>query len=271
MSELVRVTRGIRRPVDSVETLLGRVAALLRVCPPGTVVAGITAAALHGLWLPTSLLTLPRVEVIVDPQAPWEQRSHSRRRELRTRRQLLLPDEITTLEGIPICTEARCWLDLADRLSPADLVAVGDSALRGAAAIEEMQLLLARAFHRRGVVLARRILPLLDARSRSRPESHMRFALVDAGLPTPQVNVPIFDAFGGWLGEPDLSYDDVKLALEYNGADHAEVARMRRDITRELDIERRGGWRTVVVGPAEVFKHPDLLVAHVRTLRATPR
>ena len=46
----------------------------------------------------------------------------------------------------------------------------------------------------------------------------------------------IYSDVGEWLAEPDLSYDEARLALEYNGADHAKVERMRRDITRELDV-----------------------------------
>ena|SRR5579875_1313034 len=268
MTELVRVSRGLWRPDDQVSDLAGRSAALLRVCPPGTVVAGVTAARLHGLWLPGDPAPGEPVEVIVRPEAlPQRSRAHNRRAELRARRQLLLPDEVTDLDGLPICTEARCWLDLADRLRPPDLVALGDSALRGSASPDELRTLLARARRRRGVVLARRVLPLLDGRSRSRPESHLRFAIVDGGLPVPDVNQPVHDEFGGWLAEPDLSYRDVRLAIEYNGALHAEVTRMRRDITRELDLDIRGGWRTVVYGPGEVFGRPDMIVVHVRRLR----
>ncbi|MEO9138666.1 MAG: hypothetical protein ABI345_06320 [Jatrophihabitans sp.] len=42
---------------------------------------------------------------------------------------------------------------------------------------------------------------------------------------------------------------------------------MRRDITRELDMSVRGGWRTVTVGPAEVFRRPDQIAAYVGQLR----
>jgi hypothetical protein len=171
------------------------------------------------------------------------------------------------VDGIPVTTEARTWLELAAELGPADLVAVGDSALRGDATIDEMLTLIDRAVHRRGVVRAREILPHLDGRSRSRPESHMRYAVVAGGLPKPEVNKKILDAFGQWLFEPDLSYDDVRLALEYNGRDHAAVKRMRGDITREVDAGQRGRWRTETFGPVEVFRRPDQLAAYVRELR----
>ena len=103
-------------------------------------------------------------------------------------------------------------------------------------------------------------------RSRSRPESHLRYALVSAGLPKPAVNEPNYNDDGEWLAEPDLSYDDVRLALEYNGSDHAEVSRMRRDITRGVGIST-GRWRTETFGAAEAFGHPDQVVSLVRQLR----
>jgi very-short-patch-repair endonuclease len=94
---------------------------------------------------------------------------------------------------------------------------------------------------------------------------------VSAGLPAPAVNEPIFSSLGEWLCEPDLSYDDVRLAIEYNGALHADLQRMRRDMTRAVDITYRGGWQTIAFGPAEVFAHPDLIgsvVGHLRRERA---
>lgn len=262
----MKVAHGLHRPQDQVSDLVGRVCALLAVCPDGTVVSGITAAQLHGLWLPPELNGPVETIVHREIEVP-ARRSRSRRPEVRTRRQLLTDDEIVVVEGMLVTSEARTWLDLALRLAMADLVALGDSALRGAARIEEMADLVARAVHRPGVINARHALPLLDARSRSRPESHVRYILHAAGLPAPAVNQPIYSATGEWLAEPDLSYEDVRLAIEYNGADHAGVERMRRDVTRELDVAERGDWRTVAFGPAQVFRRPDQVSNRVRALR----
>jgi hypothetical protein len=245
---------------------VGRVAALLTACPDDAVVCGVSAARLHGLWLP-SLPSAP-LEVVVNLAiAVPADRSYNRRPELRARRQSLASDEVTTLEGIPVTTEARTWLDLAARLGPADLVALGDSTLRGAACLGELTELVARARGRRGVVAARAVLPMLDARARSRPESHLRYAVRAAGLPAPEVNVAVHSADGEWLAEPDLSYQDVRLALEYNGRDHADISRMRKDIDRVIDVEERGGWRVVTFGPTQVFRRPDLVERYVRRLR----
>lgn len=109
-------------------------------------------------------------------------------------------------------------------------------------------------------------MPFLDARSRSRPESHLRFGLVSAGLPRPDVNEPIFNDHGEWLAEPDLSYKDARLAIEYNGALHAGRDRMRRDMTRGIDVID-GKWWSMPVGPVEVFQRMDRLAGVIRRLR----
>ena len=265
---LVRLTRGLHRPAPTVADLAGRVSAMLSVCPPDTVVAGVTAAQLHGLWLPPWLAEQQRIETIVHRSSgPPARRPGGRRAEFRCRRQTLRTDEVVELDGIPVTSEARTWLDLAARLRAPDLLALGDSALRGSATAGEIDELIRRAWHRPGVVLARRVAPLLNPRSRSRPESHLRWILHEAELPTPQVNEAATSDLGEWLFEPDLSYDDVKLALEYNGADHGEVDRMQRDITRTLDVEQRGAWRVVVFGPREVFQRPDQVARWVAQLR----
>src|SRR6202012_1265837 len=84
-------------------------------------------------------------------------------------------------------------------------------------------------------------LELLDERSRSRPESHLRVAISGPEMPRFEVNVAIYRSEGGWLAEPDLSLEEARLALEYQGIDHAEVKRMRKDITRFTDM-RRDEW-----------------------------
>jgi hypothetical protein len=88
--------------------------------------------------------------------------------------------------------------------------------------------------------------------------------MICGGLPMPEVNRPIYSADGEWLAEPDLHYKRARLALEYNGADHAAVRRMRSDITRNVSV-LGGNWLSIPFGPVEVFGRPDQaasLVAH---------
>jgi len=266
MSELVRVTRGIWRPAEQVETVAGRCAAILACAPVRSVVAGIAAARLHGFWLPQAAAG-ERVELILRRHAQVP-RAHgaSRRAEIRARRRTLAADEVVRVNGLPVTSPARTWLDLAEWLPVEDLVAAGDGVLRGGEPPAALTEVVRRAGHRRGVVRARECIPLLNARSRSRPESHLRVGLALRGLPEPGVNEPVVDADGQWLGEPDLSYESARLALEYNGAGHAETDRMRRDITREVDFASRGGWHMVTFGPVQVFRRMDQVAALVREL-----
>lgn len=198
MTDLVRLTRGVWRPAAHIGDLAARVSAMLTALPERTVLAGFTAALLHRLWLPP-LDPVPPVEVILraDTELPASH-AGSRRPEIRGRRRLLAPDEVVWIGGVPVTSLERTWLDLAESLRMPDLVAAGDCALRAGAVPEQMAVVLARARRRRGVRRARAALPLLDRRSRSRPESHLRYALVSGGLPRPAVNEPVFSRDGEW-------------------------------------------------------------------------
>jgi hypothetical protein len=267
MAELVRLAHGLHRPESTLTDLADRCAAYLDVSPAGTVIGGVTAARLHGLWLPAARAD-ERIELVqTRPGARAHELVGSRRREMRVRRRALRRDEIVEIDGLPVTADTRTWIDLAEQLPLVELVAAGDSLLRGDVDHEQLDAVVRDAWHRRGVLRAREALTLLDARSRSRPESHLRCAVVLGGLPYPEVNEPIYTFNGEWLAEPDLHFRRERVALEYNGADHAETGRMRRDITRAIDVEG-DGWRVGVFGPAEVFGRPHRIAPHVRALLA---
>jgi hypothetical protein len=222
----VRVTRGLWLPADVADNPLVRLDALRAMLAPGVVFSDRTAAELHELWLPGHG-TDSAVHVTVSSPVP-AQATGPQRREVRTHRRTLAPQEIGLVAGLPVTTPARTWCDLAEVLSLPDLVAAGDSALRSAVPLADLAVALSVRHGRRGRLKARQALPLLCARARSRPESHLRVALVTAGLPSPAVNEAVHDQHGQWLAEPDLSYREARLAVEYQGADHADIDRMRR-------------------------------------------
>jgi hypothetical protein len=264
MSDLMRVSRGLWRPADAVTDLAGRCRALLSILPSGSVIAGLAAGRLHGFWLAAPRPGEP-IEIILAgvDQLP-RSLARSVRREVRARRRVLGRAEVDVVDGLPVTSEARTWVDLAELLPMADLVAAGDSALRGRTTRRELELFVRDARGRRGVVAARAALGLLDERSRSRPESHLRFRLQDGGLPKPEVNRAVHDGHGQWVAEPDLHYRRARLALEYSGAGHAAPERMRKDITRGLDVVR-ADWLTLTFGPDQVFRRWDETVSLVRT------
>jgi hypothetical protein len=85
-----------------------------------------------------------------------------------------------------------------------------------------------------GVPLARRVGALAIDGSRSPQETWMRLVWVlDAGLPPPLCNRPVFGRDGTLLGHPDLFDAEAGVVGEYDGADHLEEDRRRADRTRE--------------------------------------
>jgi very-short-patch-repair endonuclease len=262
MAQSLRLARGCHVPATQL-TFADRCAALLMANPPETVLAGIAAATLHGLWLPDR----PVVPEFATSQTGRRaaQMARARKPEFRTHRRQIPEQQRTLANGIPVTSLARTWWDLAAELTLPDLVAASDRALQLGCRREDIAQLLRGMVRRRGNALARRAVPLLNARSRSRPESHLRVAVRQAGLDCFEVNEPITDDHGGWLAEPDLSCREARIALEYQGLDHAEVGRMRRDITRLTDL-RRHGWLVLLYGPAQVFGHPWQIAPELRQL-----
>ncbi len=227
---------------------------------------GITAARLHGLWLPSAAAG-EKLEFVItgDPRRPRDL-AHSRRNEIVTRRRALRRDEILVSDRFALVSPTRAWIDLCETLSLADAVAAGDSILhQRLGSLGQLQDAVRAAHRRRGVRIARAALSLLNERSRSRGESHLRVIVVVGGLPCPEVNVAINTDWGEWLAEPDLVYRRARLALEYNGRDHADVRRTRKDISREIDVDSND-WKVVVFGPREVFGHPHRIVPYVRAI-----
>jgi hypothetical protein len=228
---------------------IGAWADALASMSPHAVLSYRSAAQLWGLWIPR----FDGIEVTTPATSRGSSRTTGvQRRAVIAHRRLTDDGDITVQFGLPTYTIERTWLDLAAVLDLPDLIAAGDSALRAGADHAE---LIARAERMRGVrgaVAARRAVPLLDARSRSRPESRIRAGIVLSGLPKPEVNRPIFDADGGWLAEPDLHYRRAKLAIEFNGADHEGLAQMRKDSVRTRGLDR-ADWKILVYTAPHAF------------------
>lgn len=251
-------------PEDQAGDLLARCAWAIETSADDTMVSFTTSARIHELWLPSCPDEIHLATAT--PERLARAMTRTRRPEFVAHRHRLAEDDRTVVNGVAVMSMARTWLDLARAFGVPDLVAAGDSALRLGCTVEELAATLRRCPRARGARRAAIALPLLDARSRSRPESHLRVAASAADLPHFEVNVAIYRDHGrGWLAEPDLSLAEAKIALEYQGEDHADVQRMRKDISRETDL-RREGWKCLSYGPAEVFGRPWQIAPELRAL-----
>lgn len=246
---------GVRIPASADMTLLVRAQALAMVT--GAVISHLTAAVLWGFPLPLRLglsggagfrigggTGKAAIHLTSQPGT-----GSVRRKDAVGHQSLLLPDEITTGRHLPCTSPLRTWFDLAGVLSLDELVMAGDFMFRRRNPLSTPAALdsyLATKAGRPGYRKARQAQALMRANTDSPKETELRLLLVRSGLPEPAINVPLFDETGGWVQDPDMSYEDLKIALQYDGGHHATPAQRRSDIFR--DEKARGlGWLVVVL------------------------
>ena len=78
----------------------------------------------------------------------------------------------------------------------------------------------------------------------SRPESLIRYWVTTSDLPTPQVQFPIAGRGGVVRFHADLGFEEWKVALEYEGRQHADPDQFGRDIDRYSEMAA-DGWLTL--------------------------
>lgn len=202
-----RVHRGVLVDAAAPNSLALRCPAALLAMPAGSVLSHHTAAELRGLPVPRS------AEIHVTVPGRWAPAVAGVRAHLGAE-----GIAVETFRGLALTARPRLWLDLAVELDRVDLACLGDAILRSdKIKPEHLEDALEAAGARRGVRLALAVLPLLETRVDSPPETRMRLILIDGGLPRPVVNRPIFDADGEWVGEPDLQYPAERVPIEYEG------------------------------------------------------
>ncbi|WP_162564389.1 hypothetical protein [Microbacterium sp. KCTC 39802] len=234
-----------------------------------------TAAAVWGAPLPLQLTPHGAVAASVDLDLHVSALGHvpfPRATGVKGHRTLLRMTEVSEHEGLRVSSPAATWVSLGT-LPLFDLVALGDFCCRRwrsgrgrphvgrppLATIEDLERMLA-AGRRRGAERLRTALALIREDSWSPRESHVRCALVMAGLPDPELNIDVFDDRGRFVGCVDLAYPQQRVAIEYLGMLHGE--QWAQDVER-LAALRAAGW-TVIEVTSPLLKRPDELVARVR-------
>ena len=212
---------------------------------PSGVVAGFSAAALHGSrWVDDRRA----VELIHD--------NHHCAAGIQLHRDAFEADEIEPIGGV-VSHHRQDRLDLGCWYPKTTAVA-GIDALAGATEIKaaDVELLAHRYSGRRGIERARRAIELFDAGAQSPKESWLRIVLIEAGLPRPQTQIAVRDEFGSAVAYLDMGWEDVKVAVEYDGEQHRTDRRQYAWDVRRLEMLERRGWVVVRVlasdRPAEV-------------------
>jgi len=201
------------------------------------VVAGHSASVLHGArWVADDR----PAELIYDNRhAPPMIRTWSDRLE---------DDEATSSGSLKMTNPARTALDLACRYPIPRAVAAIDALARATdLKMADVELLAGRYKGRRGIRRARVALSLVDAGAESPRESWLRLILIRAGLPAPQTQIPVYDYYGQLVAVLDMGWEDIKLAVEYEGDHHRTDRRQfNKDIIRAEALTELG-WISVRV------------------------
>jgi hypothetical protein len=198
------------------------------------VIAGLTASGLHGAkW--------------IDDRAPVELVwSNARRpRGLRTYDFRLRTGEFATLDGLRVTTPERTAFDIGRRERVDEAVARLD-ALGNATGFKAHDVLAIAERHRgvRGLRQLAVALDLYDPGAQSPKETWLRLLLIDAGFPRPQTQIPVPGPDGYPLYYLDMGWEDMTIAVEYDGVQHAD--QIGYDIVRHEYIASVG-WTTIRV------------------------
>lgn len=265
--DVIHVGRGLYRPSDWDFDLEGAARAL-SAASPGAWISHVTAARLRCQLLPPWLADSTQLH-LSKPRSL----SPVRRKGVCGHTVLALEDEIELVDGIRMSTRSRTWLDLARTLPLSDLVSMGDELLRiprldfeqrtePYATIAGLRALLSRHPNLQGVVRAREAMDLMRVGADSAPESLLRLALADAGLPEPELQVPL--RAGDELSpSADLGYRHRRLAIQYDGGHHLLDAQILSDRRRDKAFES-AGWTVLVFDKSDLADRFELAVVKVK-------
>ncbi len=181
---------------------------------------------------------------------------------IRTHRTIVQEADLVNRGGILLTTPVRMAWDVAT-LSELDRAVTFLDALTHAGVLDlvDLQQRVAENSGAWRVTWVREAARLVDARSESPQESRLRLTIARFGLPLPHVQYEIHDN-GQFLARVDLAWPDMRVAVEYDGAHHADVMQMRRD-RRRLNALVHAGW-TVIHATAADIRNPDILMAQLR-------
>jgi hypothetical protein len=155
----------------------------------------------------------------------------------------LNPADVTSVDGLrvtvptrSVCFEMRYAGSLRDAVVSFDMAAFADLV-----SVEEQWAYVLDHPGWTGIPRARQAMVLVDENSWSPWETRCRLVWVlDAALPPPLCNRPLFDLHGRHIGTPDFFDPEAALVGEYDGAVHLSSGQRSKDLRREATFRRHG-------------------------------
>ncbi|MCZ8377592.1 DUF559 domain-containing protein [Mycobacterium sp. CPCC 205372] len=222
------------------------------------VLSGLTASALHGAkWVDA---TEP-IELIYSCARPPAG--------LRTHAMALRLDECGVVAGLPVTTPERTAFDLGRRGTGDAAVARLDALARATRLdLTRVKDVAGHHPHTRGLRRLATVLDLVDAGAESPRETWLRLLLQRAGYPRPRTQIPVLSPDGRQKYYLDMGWEDLKLAVEYDGDHHRTSKELYAyEIQRAEDIRERG-W--LVLRVAARTREVDVLDRVQRAWRMRP-
>lgn len=195
------------------------------------VLAGFSASALHGAkW--------------IDARLPATVIDTNRRRTpgITVWAVAIDDDEIESIDGMRVTTAARTAVDLACRY-PLDRAVSAIDALARATRLKVPDIELAAGRHpgRHGLERARKAIELVDPGAESPQETRVRLLIIRAGYPPPETQISVYNEYGVLIGEVDMGWRDLKIAVDYEGKHHRmSREQFDKDIRRIRDLTEAG-------------------------------
>lgn len=265
--DVISVSRGLYRPAGW-DFDLEDAARVLSEASPGAWISHVTAARLRCQLLPPWLSDTSELHLSKPRSLPA-----ARRKGVIGHTVMARADEIEQVDGIRMSSRSRTWLDMARILPLHDLVAMGDELIRVPRpaferrsqpydTIAGLRELVARHPNLQGIVRAREALELMRIGADSAPESLLRLAMVDAGLPEPQLQV-LLRPGDDRSPSADIGYRDRRLAIQYDGGHHLGAEQTLSDRRRDKNFEA-AGWTVMVFGKDDLADNFDGAVVQIK-------
>ena len=175
-----------------------------------------------------------------------------------TRRDRLLPEEHQSVAGMNVTTPERTAFDLGRLMRGDDDEIARHDALGNATRFDRQAVADLAARHGRtpGLPQLRSILDVHDPGAESPRETWLRLLLIRAGFPRPRTQIPVVDDFGDPRYFLDMGWEEIMIAVGYDGDHHRKRPRFGNDIVRSEFIAYRGWTHIRVVAGAGRHRQP---------------
>jgi len=176
-----------------------------------------------------------------------------------TRNEHFTCDDVVEVDDMAVATPQRAAYDLG-RYLPRDAAVMHLDALSRATglAADHLAPLIDRYGGARGIRRLRVAVDLMDGGAQSPKETWLRLLLMNAGHPRPRTQIPVVDESGRVFAYLDMGWEDVMIAVEYDGDQHrTDRVQYAWDVIRLRRLQDLGWLHVKVIAedrPADVLQ-----------------